>query len=177
MYADTALLHAHAQTHTFSHAPVLDRLCLHSRLGCVLAGGLRVGGAPHYYHHHPQQQQQHQHQHHNTPQSFLTSSPSQVSAEAAVFVAVIVVFYAAIILILLGTNMRNPRPSSSSSSSSSTSSSKRPGRPRTRCKSKHHQVVLDPRSGSISTQRTSKKKTKQLQSPTVQLAAVGAQSV
>ncbi|XP_047478430.1 uncharacterized protein LOC125031592 [Penaeus chinensis] len=134
-----AFIAGKAFTHgkNFQHSPALDRLCLHSRLGCVLAGGF----------------------HGKTEAGFLAQvqeaasvpSASEVSAEAAVFVAVIVVFYAAIIVILLGTNMRRPRSSSSSSS--------RQRRSRSRSRSRHrHQVVLDPKDGSVKTQHAPKKK-------------------
>ncbi|XP_042221630.1 uncharacterized protein LOC121866101 [Homarus americanus] len=132
MWSDTS----HGQTFShgqgFAHAPALDRLCLHSRLGCVLAGSLRSGAG------------------HNQQQNAANSLPSasEVSAEAAIFVAVIVVFYAAIIVILLGTNMRSPKSSSS-----------RPRRSRSRSRPRH-QLVLDPRDGSVSTQHTQKKKKK-----------------
>ncbi|XP_050686763.1 uncharacterized protein LOC126980678 [Eriocheir sinensis] len=112
--------------HGFSHAPALDRLCIHSRLGCVLAGGLRKGR-----------------------EGGALPSASEVSAEAAVFVAVIVVFYAAIIVLLLGTNMRSPKHTSSRPP--------RPPRP-PRPSKPRHQLVLNPRDGSVSTQHTPKKR-------------------
>ncbi|ROT80998.1 hypothetical protein C7M84_000258 [Penaeus vannamei] len=70
-----AFIAGKAFTHgkNFQHSPALDRLCLHSRLGCVLAGGF----------------------HGKTEAGFLAQvqeaasvpSASEVSAEAAVFVA------------------------------------------------------------------------------------------
>ncbi|XP_037798446.1 uncharacterized protein LOC119593560 [Penaeus monodon] len=72
-----AFIAGKAFTHgkNFQHSPALDRLCLHSRLGCVLAGGF----------------------HGKTEAGFLAQvqeaasvpSASEVSAEAAVFVAVV----------------------------------------------------------------------------------------
>ncbi|KAK8751947.1 hypothetical protein OTU49_011221 [Cherax quadricarinatus] len=125
--------------HTFPHSPALDRLCFHSRLGCVLAGGGgRVGSQtlPEYM---AQLQD---------PPSLPTTT--EISAEAAIFVAVIVVFYVAIIVILLGTNMRRPHSSSPRT---------RRSRSRSRSRSRHrHQVVLDPRNGAVSTQHTQKKR-------------------
>ncbi|XP_037798608.1 uncharacterized protein LOC119593710, partial [Penaeus monodon] len=133
MWSDSS----HAQT--FGHAPAMDRLCLHSRLGCVLAGGLHGGSRAGIGHLARVQE----------PPGL--PSASEVSAEAAIFVAVIVVFYAAIIVILLGTNMRRPRSSSSSSS--------RQRRSRSRSRSRHrHQLVLDPKDGSVTTQHAPKKK-------------------
>ncbi|XP_071531031.1 uncharacterized protein [Panulirus ornatus] len=135
MWSDISHGQSFSHGRVFAHAPALDRLCLHSRLGCVLAsgvrGGSRDGGG-----------------HAAQVQDAATNLPSssEVSAEAAVFVAVIVVFYAAIIVILLGTNMRSPRSSSS-----------RPRRSRSRSRNRH-QLVLDPRDGSVSTQHTKKKK-------------------
>ncbi|KAG7169219.1 hypothetical protein Hamer_G021349, partial [Homarus americanus] len=77
---------------------------------------------------------------HNQQQNAANSLPSASE--------VIVVFYAAIIVILLGTNMRSPKSSSS-----------RPRRSRSRSRPRH-QLVLDPRDGSVSTQHTQKKKKK-----------------
>ncbi|XP_063864521.1 uncharacterized protein LOC135102859 [Scylla paramamosain] len=101
MWSDNAHNEGFHHAHPFPHAPALDKLCLHSRLGCVLAGGLRSSSKAKG----------------ESGPSFLAqlqdapSAPTatEISAEAAVFVAVIVVFYAAIIVILLGTNMRRPR--------------------------------------------------------------------
>nr|XP_053627608.1 uncharacterized protein LOC128685112 [Cherax quadricarinatus]XP_053627609.1 uncharacterized protein LOC128685112 [Cherax quadricarinatus] len=140
MWIDTS--HGQTFSHGFGHAPALDRLCLHSRLGCVLAGSLRAGATGSSAGH-QQSGAGHQHGAGSLP------SPSEVSAQATIFVAVIVVFYAAIIIILLGTNMSSPRSSSARS---------RRSRSRPRCKTKsRHQLVLNPQDGSVSTQHAHKK--------------------
>ncbi|XP_045614317.1 uncharacterized protein [Procambarus clarkii] len=139
MWSDNSHAQGFPPGYSFPHGPALDRLCQHSRLGCVLAGGARGGarvGVPTYM---AQVQD---------PPTLPTAT--EISAEAAIFVAVIVVFYAAIIVILLGTNMRLPR---------SSSMHPRRSRSRTRSRSRHrHEVVLDARSGSVSTQHTHKKR-------------------
>ncbi|XP_045113415.1 uncharacterized protein LOC123505788 isoform X2 [Portunus trituberculatus] len=144
MWSDNAHSEGFHHAHPFPHAPALDKLCLHSRLGCVLAGGLRSSSKAKG----------------ESGSSFLAqlqdapSAPTatEISAEAAVFVAVIVVFYAAIIVILLGTNMRRPRSPSS-----------RQRRSRSRSRSRHrHEVVLDPENGGVATKHTQKKKKREV---------------
>ncbi|XP_068211894.1 uncharacterized protein [Palaemon carinicauda] len=81
MWSDNSHTHSFPHTPGFSHAPGLDRLCLNSRLGCVLANGLRDGTRIKFFPHSAALKD-------TTPMALST----QVSAEAAIFVAVIVVF-------------------------------------------------------------------------------------